>query len=98
MSMDQLLTKPRLGTCHKFYIQPFSLANSKTFRTLNFSHQRELFYVVGFFFSELDLLKHFTLQISILTFIHPGSRDYSVERHLLIRRFESPKLFFFFSR
>ena len=29
MSMDQLLTKPRLGTCHKFYMQPFVLANSK---------------------------------------------------------------------
>lgn len=29
MSMDQLLTKPRLGTCHKFYMQPFILANSK---------------------------------------------------------------------
>lgn len=29
MSMDQLLTKPRLGTCHKFYLQPFTLANSK---------------------------------------------------------------------
>uniref|UniRef100_A0A3Q1GCU1 1-phosphatidylinositol 3-phosphate 5-kinase n=1 Tax=Acanthochromis polyacanthus TaxID=80966 RepID=A0A3Q1GCU1_9TELE len=27
MSMDQLLTKPRLGTCHKFYMQPFTLAN-----------------------------------------------------------------------
>lgn len=29
MSMDQLLTKPRLGTCHKFYMHPFTLANSK---------------------------------------------------------------------
>ncbi|KAI4789062.1 hypothetical protein KUCAC02_035466 [Chaenocephalus aceratus] len=29
MSMDQLLTKPRLGTCLKFYMQPFILANSK---------------------------------------------------------------------
>ena len=29
MSMDQLLTKPRLGTCHKFYMQPFTLANGK---------------------------------------------------------------------
>jgi len=29
LSMDQLLTKPRLGTCHKFYMQPFTLANSK---------------------------------------------------------------------
>lgn len=29
MSMDQLLTKPRLGTCHKFYMQPFTLPNSK---------------------------------------------------------------------
>nr|XP_057937380.1 1-phosphatidylinositol 3-phosphate 5-kinase isoform X2 [Doryrhamphus excisus] len=28
MSMDQLLTKPRLGTCHKFYMQPFTLANN----------------------------------------------------------------------
>uniref|UniRef100_A0A3Q2Z2S7 1-phosphatidylinositol 3-phosphate 5-kinase n=1 Tax=Hippocampus comes TaxID=109280 RepID=A0A3Q2Z2S7_HIPCM len=27
MSMDQLLTKPRLGTCHKFFMQPFNLAN-----------------------------------------------------------------------
>uniref|UniRef100_A0A3Q2FQR5 1-phosphatidylinositol 3-phosphate 5-kinase n=1 Tax=Cyprinodon variegatus TaxID=28743 RepID=A0A3Q2FQR5_CYPVA len=27
MSMDQLLTKPRLGTCHKFYMQPFTLPN-----------------------------------------------------------------------
>lgn len=30
MSMDQLLTKPRLGTCHKFYLQPFSLASGET--------------------------------------------------------------------
>ncbi|KAM4609219.1 1-phosphatidylinositol 3-phosphate 5-kinase isoform 3-T3 [Polymixia lowei] len=29
MSMDQLLTKPRLGTCHKFYMQSFTLANSE---------------------------------------------------------------------
>lgn len=28
MSMDQLLTKPRLGTCHKFYMHSFQLANS----------------------------------------------------------------------
>jgi len=27
MSMDQLLTKPRLGTCFKFYMQSFTLAN-----------------------------------------------------------------------
>lgn len=27
MSMDQLLTKPRLGTCLKFFMQPFTLAN-----------------------------------------------------------------------
>lgn len=30
MSMDQLLTKPRLGTCHKFYMQPFTLPNRKS--------------------------------------------------------------------
>lgn len=30
MSMDQLLTKPRLGSCHKFCIQPFTLANSES--------------------------------------------------------------------
>ncbi|KAM9851258.1 1-phosphatidylinositol 3-phosphate 5-kinase [Aulostomus maculatus] len=35
MSMDQLLTKPRLGTCHKFYMQPFTLANND-FKTLMF--------------------------------------------------------------
>ncbi|XP_069033522.1 1-phosphatidylinositol 3-phosphate 5-kinase isoform X3 [Embiotoca jacksoni] len=29
MSMDQLLTKPRLGTCHKFYMQPFTLSNNE---------------------------------------------------------------------
>lgn len=29
MSMDQLLTKPRLGTCLKFYMQPFTLANGE---------------------------------------------------------------------
>lgn len=29
MSMDQLLTKPRLGTCHKFYLQSFQLANGE---------------------------------------------------------------------
>ncbi|XP_048094772.1 1-phosphatidylinositol 3-phosphate 5-kinase isoform X2 [Alosa alosa] len=28
MSMDQLLTKPRLGTCLKFYMHSFQLANS----------------------------------------------------------------------
>ncbi|CAN9498578.1 unnamed protein product [Ophioblennius macclurei] len=35
MSMDQLLTKPRLGTCHKFYMQPFTLANNEQ-KTLMF--------------------------------------------------------------
>ncbi|XP_044222711.1 1-phosphatidylinositol 3-phosphate 5-kinase isoform X2 [Thunnus albacares] len=35
MSMDQLLTKPRLGTCHKFYMQPFTLANNEM-KTLMF--------------------------------------------------------------
>ncbi|XP_061735592.1 LOW QUALITY PROTEIN: 1-phosphatidylinositol 3-phosphate 5-kinase [Nerophis ophidion] len=35
LSMDQLLTKPRLGTCHKFYMQPFTLANNDV-KTLMF--------------------------------------------------------------
>ncbi|XP_075464574.1 1-phosphatidylinositol 3-phosphate 5-kinase isoform X4 [Ascaphus truei] len=35
MSMDQLLTKPRLGTCHKFYLQVFSLPNEEA-KTLMF--------------------------------------------------------------
>lgn len=35
MSMDQLLTKPRLGTCHKFYMQPFTLPNDEV-KTLMF--------------------------------------------------------------
>lgn len=35
MSMDQLLTKPHLGTCHKFYIQVFQLPNEQT-KTLMF--------------------------------------------------------------
>ncbi|XP_034002367.1 1-phosphatidylinositol 3-phosphate 5-kinase isoform X4 [Trematomus bernacchii] len=35
MSMDQLLTKPRLGTCLKFYMQPFILANNEP-KTLMF--------------------------------------------------------------
>ncbi|KAK7913748.1 hypothetical protein WMY93_013959 [Mugilogobius chulae] len=35
MSMDQLLTKPRLGTCHKFHMQPFSLPNDEV-KTLMF--------------------------------------------------------------
>ncbi|XP_046903697.1 1-phosphatidylinositol 3-phosphate 5-kinase isoform X5 [Hypomesus transpacificus] len=35
MSMDQLLTKPRLGTCHKFYLQSFQLANDNV-KTLMF--------------------------------------------------------------
>ncbi|XP_051871560.1 1-phosphatidylinositol 3-phosphate 5-kinase isoform X3 [Pristis pectinata] len=35
MSMDQLLTKPRLGTCHKFFLQPFQLPNGHT-KTLMF--------------------------------------------------------------
>ncbi|XP_066542379.1 1-phosphatidylinositol 3-phosphate 5-kinase isoform X5 [Hoplias malabaricus] len=35
MSMDQLLTKPRLGTCHKFYIHSFQLPNNE-FKTLMF--------------------------------------------------------------
>lgn len=35
MSMDQLLTKPRLGTCHKFYMQPFTLTNNEV-KTLMF--------------------------------------------------------------
>jgi len=28
--MDQLLTKPRLGTCHKFYLHSFQLPNSES--------------------------------------------------------------------
>ncbi|KAM4698369.1 1-phosphatidylinositol 3-phosphate 5-kinase [Rhinophrynus dorsalis] len=35
MSMDQLLTKPRLGTCHKFYMQVFTLPNNEA-KTLMF--------------------------------------------------------------
>ncbi|XP_055021773.1 1-phosphatidylinositol 3-phosphate 5-kinase isoform X2 [Boleophthalmus pectinirostris] len=35
LSMDQLLTKPRLGTCHKFYMQPFTLPNEDV-KTLMF--------------------------------------------------------------
>uniref|UniRef100_A0A673YL55 1-phosphatidylinositol 3-phosphate 5-kinase n=1 Tax=Salmo trutta TaxID=8032 RepID=A0A673YL55_SALTR len=35
MSMDQLLTKPRLGTCQKFYLHPFQLANNEL-KTLMF--------------------------------------------------------------
>ncbi|XP_029462249.1 1-phosphatidylinositol 3-phosphate 5-kinase isoform X2 [Rhinatrema bivittatum] len=35
MSMDQLLTKPRLGTCHKFYLQMFQLPNDEL-KTLMF--------------------------------------------------------------
>uniref|UniRef100_A0A8C0WWM4 1-phosphatidylinositol-3-phosphate 5-kinase n=1 Tax=Castor canadensis TaxID=51338 RepID=A0A8C0WWM4_CASCN len=35
MSMDQLLTKPQLGTCHKFYMQIFQLPNDQT-KTLMF--------------------------------------------------------------
>ncbi|XP_056392849.1 1-phosphatidylinositol 3-phosphate 5-kinase isoform X2 [Hyla sarda] len=35
MSMDQLLTKPRLGTCNKFYIQMFPLPNDES-KTLMF--------------------------------------------------------------
>ncbi|XP_069471712.1 1-phosphatidylinositol 3-phosphate 5-kinase isoform X4 [Ambystoma mexicanum] len=35
MSMDQLLTKPRLGTCHKFYMHIFQLPNNEA-KTLMF--------------------------------------------------------------
>ncbi|XP_030642124.1 1-phosphatidylinositol 3-phosphate 5-kinase isoform X2 [Chanos chanos] len=35
MSMDQLLTKPRLGTCHKFYLNSFQLPNNEM-KTLMF--------------------------------------------------------------
>ncbi|XP_058890048.1 1-phosphatidylinositol 3-phosphate 5-kinase-like isoform X2 [Acipenser ruthenus] len=35
MSMDQLLTKPRLGTCHKFYMHSFQLASDQS-KTLMF--------------------------------------------------------------
>ncbi|XP_016042379.1 1-phosphatidylinositol 3-phosphate 5-kinase isoform X7 [Erinaceus europaeus] len=35
MSMDQLLTKPHLGTCHKFYMQVFQLPNEQA-KTLMF--------------------------------------------------------------
>ncbi|XP_077304584.1 1-phosphatidylinositol 3-phosphate 5-kinase isoform X2 [Lithobates pipiens] len=35
MSMDQLLTKPRLGTCHKFYMQVFPLPHNES-KTLMF--------------------------------------------------------------
>lgn len=30
ISMDQLLTKPRLGTCHKFYLHSFQLPNGES--------------------------------------------------------------------
>ncbi|KAI1885277.1 hypothetical protein AGOR_G00218500 [Albula goreensis] len=36
MSMDQLLTKPRLGTCHKFCLHSFQLANTDETKTLMF--------------------------------------------------------------
>ncbi|XP_072301067.1 1-phosphatidylinositol 3-phosphate 5-kinase isoform X2 [Eucyclogobius newberryi] len=35
LSMDQLLTKPRLGTCHKFHMQSFTLPNDEV-KTLMF--------------------------------------------------------------
>ncbi|XP_073711341.1 1-phosphatidylinositol 3-phosphate 5-kinase isoform X5 [Misgurnus anguillicaudatus] len=35
ISMDQLLTKPRLGTCHKFYLHSFQLPNNEL-KTLMF--------------------------------------------------------------
>uniref|UniRef100_A0A4W4E409 1-phosphatidylinositol 3-phosphate 5-kinase n=1 Tax=Electrophorus electricus TaxID=8005 RepID=A0A4W4E409_ELEEL len=35
ISMDQLLTKPRLGTCHKFYLHSFQLPNNEM-KTLMF--------------------------------------------------------------
>ncbi|CAH2306490.1 1-phosphatidylinositol 3-phosphate 5-kinase isoform X3 [Pelobates cultripes] len=35
MSLDQLLTKPRLGTCHRFYMQVFPLPNNEA-KTLMF--------------------------------------------------------------
>ncbi|XP_073489524.1 1-phosphatidylinositol 3-phosphate 5-kinase isoform X2 [Aquarana catesbeiana] len=35
MSMDQLLTKPHLGTCHKFYMQVFPLPHNES-KTLMF--------------------------------------------------------------
>ncbi|XP_048049810.1 1-phosphatidylinositol 3-phosphate 5-kinase isoform X3 [Megalobrama amblycephala] len=35
ISMDQLLTKPRLGTCHKFYLHSFQLPNDEL-KTLMF--------------------------------------------------------------
>uniref|UniRef100_A0A8C1HDD7 1-phosphatidylinositol 3-phosphate 5-kinase n=1 Tax=Cyprinus carpio carpio TaxID=630221 RepID=A0A8C1HDD7_CYPCA len=35
ISMDQLLTKPRLGTCHKFYLHSFQLPNDEM-KTLMF--------------------------------------------------------------
>ncbi|XP_069790552.1 LOW QUALITY PROTEIN: 1-phosphatidylinositol 3-phosphate 5-kinase [Narcine bancroftii] len=34
-SMDQLLTKPHLGTCHKFFLQPFQLPDGSS-KTLMF--------------------------------------------------------------
>ncbi|XP_062861919.1 1-phosphatidylinositol 3-phosphate 5-kinase isoform X1 [Trichomycterus rosablanca] len=36
MSMDQLLTKPRLGTCHKFYLHSFQLPTNNELKTLMF--------------------------------------------------------------
>ncbi|XP_026803770.1 1-phosphatidylinositol 3-phosphate 5-kinase isoform X12 [Pangasianodon hypophthalmus] len=36
MSMDQLLTKPRLGTCHKFYLHSFQLNTNNELKTLMF--------------------------------------------------------------
>ncbi|KAK2850255.1 hypothetical protein Q7C36_009038 [Tachysurus vachellii] len=36
MSMDQLLTKPHLGTCHKFYLHSFQLNSNNELKTLMF--------------------------------------------------------------
>ncbi|XP_053536660.1 1-phosphatidylinositol 3-phosphate 5-kinase isoform X2 [Ictalurus punctatus] len=36
MSMDQLLTKPRLGTCHKFYLHSFQINTNNEMKTLMF--------------------------------------------------------------
>lgn len=59
MSMDQLLTKPRLGTCHKFYMQPFSLPNSKILCQLPLLSVRHAVIPLCFFPDESKTLMFF---------------------------------------
>lgn len=60
MSMDQLLTKPRLGTCHKFYLHSFQLNTNSKCGFLNIQYVLPVYRVI------LDMPKNMPCSILCL--------------------------------